>query len=542
MNSLIKRIFAGLLVAALLVVLSFSAIAKGQNGISVGSISIDEGIGDKSSNSGSPILTAPSAESIEYKKIELTQDTRDFFASVDQSISITFIGAQKDFVAGDYLNYYYGYTADTLQHYHDVVNTLKTISELNTNVKLRFIDPFNIASYKFIDKYKRYKLEFGDIMISCTANFDGSPKLRNSAINVKDLFTYKKGNNKKIVGVKLEETLVKRLKKLSTSRDINVAYIDEISMEYTFEYVENYMSRSGYNIDNVSLKSEQLNGYDMIIICSPARDITLEELVLIDNFLSLGGNRSLIYLAPETYVELPLLNSFLNNWGISMNTKRVLCTESEEGKFTKLSQLYGKAYDSKYLNADKIEGNLIMDNCTPITIFEDTGDVKVSTMVATKSDKVVTRLKKGYAGSKKASANEIEDTYEKRYPLVTLSERETEDEGLSSVMVYSSVDFITTYFALRNDKTKNYKGSTNGNLQLFATVMNNINEPHRKTLSGLADYAVKLSEMGIDTTSGYDTDYIITFGIIAVAVPVSIFLVIILIFSRRKRNGKSKQS
>jgi hypothetical protein len=51
LNSLIKRIFAGILVAALLVVLSFSAIAKRQNGINVGSISIDEGIGDKSSNS-----------------------------------------------------------------------------------------------------------------------------------------------------------------------------------------------------------------------------------------------------------------------------------------------------------------------------------------------------------------------------------------------------------------------------------------------------------------------------------------------------------
>ena len=542
MNKICSRIFALILVVALLVVLNLGVFAEGQNGINVGTINIDEGIGATQSSNGSPLPTVPSAEPIEYSKVELSANTRNFFASVDQAISITFIGSQKDFVAGDYLNYYYGYTTDSLQYYHDVINTLKTISELNTHIKLKFIDPFDISAYSFIDNYKRYKLEFGDIMISCTANFDGSPKLRNSVIRAKDLFTYKKGNSKKIVGVGLENVLVEKLNTLSTSRDVNLAYIDEISMPKTFEHVKSYMAGNGYNLDSVTLKTEQLNGYDMIIICSPIRDITLEELVLIDNFLSLGGNRSLMYLAPEAYVDLPLLNSLLNKWGISMNTKRVLYTESKTGMFSKASQLYGEAYGSKFLTPDSIKGNLIMDNCTPITILEGVDDIKVSTLVATASDNIVTVLKRGYAGSKNAGSGEIEDTAKRRYPLVTLSEKENGDDGVSRVLVYSSVDFITTYFALRNNTTKNYKGSTNGNLQLFATVINNMNKPHRDTLSGLSDYAVKLSEMGIDTTSGYDTDYIIAFGIIAVAVPVGILLAIILIFSRRKRNGKSEQS
>ena len=540
MNNFKKRIFVVLLVAALLVSFNFSAFAKAQNGINIDSIDIKISGSSSSGNSGSPISTVPASEPIEYEAVEISDETRDFFASVDQTISITFIGAQKDFVAGDYLNYYYGYTSSTLQHYYDVINTLKTISELNTNVKLKFIDPFNISSYSFIDKYKRYKLEFGDIMISCTVNFDGNAKTRNSAINAKDLFTYKKDNSKKVTGTRVEETLVKRLKKLSTSRYVNVAYIDEINGKDTFEHAKDYMTGEGYNFDDVALKSERLNGYDLIMICSPVRDITLEELVIIENFLSLGGNRSLMYLAPESYVDMPLLNSLLNNWGISMNTKRVLCTDNEDGYFSKTSQLYGAANDYKYLDPREIEGNLIMDNCTPITIFEDTGDVKVSALVSTKSDKVVTALKGGYAGSKKASKDEIEDTAEKTYPLVTLSEKEYDDNGYSRVIAYSSVDFITTYFAVRNNETKNYKGSTNGNLQLFATVMNNINKPHRNTLSGLSDYAVNFSEMGIDTTSGYDTDYILAFGIIAVVVPVVVLLVVILIFSRRKRNGKSK--
>ena len=542
MNKICSRIFALILVVALLVVLNLGVFAEGQNGINVGTINIDEGIGATQSSNGSPLPTVPSAEPIEYSKVELSANTRNFFASVDQAISITFIGSQKDFVAGDYLNYYYGYTTDSLQYYHDVINTLKTISELNTHIKLKFIDPFDISAYSFIDNYKRYKLEFGDIMIFCTANFDGSPKLRNSVIRAKDLFTYKKGNSKKIVGIGLENVLVEKLNTLSTSRDVNLAYIDEISMPKTFEHVKSYMAGNGYNLDSVTLKTEQLNGYDMIIICSPIRDITLEELVLIDNFLSLGGNRSLMYLAPEAYVDLPLLNSLLNKWGISMNTKRVLYTESKTGMFSKASQLYGEAYGSKFLTPDSIKGNLIMDNCTPITILEGVDDIKVSTLVATASDNIVTVLKRGYAGSKNAGSGEIEDTAKRRYPLVTLSEKENGDDGVSRVLVYSSVDFITTYFALRNNTTKNYKGSTNGNLQLFATVINNMNKPHRDTLSGLSDYAVKLSEMGIDTTSGYHTDYIIAFGIIAVAVPVGILLAIILIFSRRKRNGKSEQS
>lgn len=538
MNNMVKRVFACVLVATLLVAANVSAFAESQSGINIGSISIDEGIGSTPDKSGSPISTVPASEPIEYEAVELSDETYNFFASVDQSISINFIGSQKDFVAGEYLDYYYGLTSDTLQHYYDVINTLKTISELNTNVKLKFIDPFNISSYSFIDKYKRYKLEFGDIMISCTVNFDGTASQRNSTIRVENLFTYKKG--KKIDGQKVEKALVEKLKKLSTSRYINVAYIDEINGADTFEHVKDYISGTGYNIDEVSFKSEKLNGYDMIVICSPVRDITLEELVIIDNFLSLGGNRTLMFLAPETYVNMPLADSLLNKWNVSINTKRSLYTDSKDGYFSKVSQLYGEACKSQYLDPLKIEGNLIMDNCTPITILDKSDEVKVSTLVNTKSDKVVTALKKRRAGSKKTDSTEIEDTATKKYPLVTLSEKENGDEGMSRVLVYSSVDFITTYFVVRNDETKNYEGSTNGNLQLFATVMDNINKPHRATLSGLSDYAVNFSEMGVDTTSGYDTDYILAFGITAVAVPGIVLLIVILIFSRRKRNGKSK--
>ncbi len=543
MNRLIRLLVATVLMLALLCANSFGVVAASQSGLNMGGISIQQGDSSQTESTGAPIATVPTIDNIEYVPVSLSEKTRNFFATVDHAISVTLISSERDFVAGDYLKYYYGYTSDTLQNYYDVVNTLKTIAELNTNVKLNFVDPFSVSEYTFIANYKKYKLKYGDIMLSCTVNFDGSPKQRNSVIRAKSLFIYADDNKQKVESVKVEDALYNKLSELSSSRDINVAYIDEISLADTFRHVKSYMAGSGYNLDAVSLKTEQLNGYDMLIICSPVRDITLEELVLIDAFLALGENRSLMYLAPETYVNLPLLNSLLNKWGISMNSQRRLDTEDEKGYFSKTSQLYAKAYTSEILNADKIKGNLIIDNCTPITILDDVEGVTVSTIVSTKSKKVVTKYKEGYSASRKnLESTEVEDVLETRYPLVTLSEKQNGDEGVSKVLVYASVDFITSYFVLRNNKTVNYEGSTNGNLQLFATVMNNINKVHRDTVSGLADYAVKLSEMGIDTTSGYNTKYIVAFGVTAVAVPVVILLIIILIFSRRKRNGQSKQS
>ncbi len=541
MNRIIKFAISIAAVTALFLNSCFFVFAEGQHGISMGSISIDEGVSSQKGNSGSPVKEAPIEESLEYSPMQLSEKTREFFASVDAPVSITLVSSQTDFVSGDYLNYHYGYTAETLKYYYDVINTLKTIAELNTNIKLNFIDPYTISSQNFMDDYKKHKLKYGDIMLTCVVNFDGSSKTRNTVLRVKSLFNFNKENPKQIEGVKVEKNLVSKLDSLRELRDINIAYINDINLADTFEYVKSYMSGSRYNLDSVTLQTEQLNGYDMIIICSPTRDITLEELVLIDNFLSLGDDRSFMYIAPEGYIKLPLLSSLVGKWGIAMDSERVLYTDDKSGYFSKTSQLYAKAHKSSLLNPNAINGNLIMDSCTPITILDTVSDAKISTLLSTKSSKVSSTARKGTADYKKiASGIGVTDTKKSEYPLAVLSQKEFGDDGESSVIVYASVDFITTYFALENNKNNKYSGVENGNLQLFSTVLNNLNLVNRDKPSGLQDYAVTLSEMGIDTTSGYETGYIITFAIIAVSVPVIILITVILIFSRRKRNGKSK--
>lgn len=538
MNKTLKLIISTIAVTALLLNSCFFAFAGGQDGISMGSISIDEAISSQNENSGSPIEETPIIENIEYSKIELTDDTRSFFATVDAPINITLVSSQTDFVSGDYLNYHYGYTSETLQHYYDVINILKTIAELNTNIKLNFIDPFRISSKYFMEDYEKHELKYGDIMLSCVVNFDGSFKTRNAVLRAESLFKFK-ANSNEISGVRIEKKLVSKLDSLRERRDINIAYIEDISLVDTFEYAKNYMTGKSYNIDNVTLQSEQLNGYDMIVICSPVRDITLEELVLIDNFLSLGGDRTFMYIAPKGYVKLNFLNFLVSKWGIAMDSERVLYTDDKKGYFSKTSQLYVTAHKSEYLNPSTISSNLIMENCTPITLLDTLGDLSVTTLMSTKSDEVQTTAREGTVEYERMEIGlGVNDTDKNCYPLATLSEKENGDQGKSRVLVFSSVDFITTYFALENNKTDIYDDVENGNLQLFLSVLNNINSDNRDKPSGLLDYAVKLAEKGIDTTSGYDTSYIITFGVVAVAVLVLIFITVILIFSRRKRNGK----
>lgn len=533
MNKALKLIITIFLVLSVIWASTFGVLAQGQNGINMGTISIDEAIPQKEVANGSPIASVPVAEDVTYTPVELSAQTRNFFATVDGNISITIISSQIDYVSGEYFDYYYKTSADSVQYYYDVLNTLKTMAELNTNIKLQFLDPFEISSRGFFEENKKYSLQYGDIMISCYTNFDGNPKTRKSVITAESVFSYNtKGGNKKIKSLKLENMLVKTLGELRTSRDVNVAYIDEISSPETFEYVKSYMAGSGYNLDSITLKSEQLNGYDMIIICSPIRDLTLEELVLLDNFLSLGGNKSFMYLAPEGYVELSLLKSFLIKWGITIDQSKMLCTYDENGYFAKTTQLKATPHNARFLDESEIKGSLIMDKCAPIEI-KGGGAVKISTMLSTLSRKVVTTNRVNDLNTK-----QIEDTNQKSYPLITLSERENGDEGISRVLVYASVDFITTYFALQNDKEENISGGLNGNLQMFATIMNNVNSLHRDTLSGLSDYAVSLKEQGIDTTSGYEVNYIIRFGVLILAIPLAVLLIIILIFSRRKRNGQ----
>jgi len=546
---MLRKIIKGLFCALLCVILS------------VGQASAIEitGIGGATPNLGGEKEPATDAENLaantpveevyvdeplKYVPVDLSDSTKDFFATLDGDVTLTLVARQKDFVDGKYNEYFCDLYAEDSGHYRTFINTLKTISELNDYVKLQFIDPFSVSSFDFLDKYKKYDLQYGDLFINCYSNFEGTPTTRRALLKPSQLLKLKKKgkDGHKVVGVDIEKTLVEKLESLIHFRNVNVAYISDLCNEANIQYLKTYLKGKRYSFDSVTLKSEKLKGYDMIMIAAPVRDLMLEEIVILNEFMDNEGayGKSLFYFCPETYVRLPNLRSFLQRWGIETYEKNKLFAKGEEGWIIKHTQFLAESTGTDYSKAADSEGYAyVMDNCTPIRIAETDDKIKVTPLLKTGSDDVIYMLKSKSYNSKYAQRVGEE------YPLVTLS-RTTNRKGTPSrVVVFASVDFITGYFARQNPKIdKDYQGDRNNNFNFTYDLLETLNQHHRSRESGLGKYAVGIADMGYDVTSGLKTRYILQVAIISVALFIILFVGLLAFCAARnaKRLNKSQKS
>ena len=541
-----RRILSGLFCALFCVLLFVpSASALEISGIGGGNVNLGE-VKENEVNQEDGLLNNPLEEipveiPLVYSRVELNTATKDFIATLDDSVTITLISSQKDFVDGYYVEHFNDFYADDKKYYHTFINTLKTISELNGNVKLQFIDPFSVSSYEFLDKYDKYDLKYGDLFINCYSNFEGTSKPRRAVIELNELFEFSKDGKggKKISGVKIEKTLIAQLDSLRHFRNINVAYISDLCNEANIQYLQEYLKGKRYSFDSITLKDERLNGYDMIMIASPVRDLMLEEVVILNAFLDNGGayGKTLMYFCPESYVRLPNLHSFLNRWGVAAYEKYKLVSPDKNDYFAKNSQLLAKSTGTDYSKrADADRGSYIMDNCTPLRIVGEDDKVKVKALLKTASDKTI------YIPKREDSIAAYADRVGESFPLVTLSQITNEDGVSGNVVTFASVDFITTYFARQTPKIdKDFPGELNCNFKLTYELLEKLNKNHRSEESGLGKYAVSLADMGYDTTSGLKTQHILQVAIISVALFIIIFVGLLALFAKKHKQKTDNQ-
>lgn len=470
-----------------------------------------------------------SSNLLPYSEIELKSETKSALAQIDGDVVLTLISGERDFADGGYLEYYNGFTSDSNFYYLQLVNTLKTVAEYNDFITLQFIDPYSVYSQEFLKKYKSYELEYGDLFISCYSNFDGNAKTRRTVLKAAELLQIDTVDGVlKVSGIKAEEKITESITEMRNTRDINVAYIVDMCGTSDITYLENYLEGSLYNIADVSFLDEKLGGYDMMLIVSPLRDATLEEIVIIDAFLNNNGEggKMLAFFSPKEYVALPNLYSFLHKWGITMVDDRRLSATEMSGYFTDSTQLYAKSSGSDFTSlSDSTDGFYIMDKCTPMSVESDESrNLSVTELLHSKTAKLEMIAADSSLEDETAIKQKIDM---QKFPLMALAGR-NDGESASYVLSCASSDFITTYFALQNDKSQTeYKGELCSNLSMVSEVFDNLNKVHRSEKSGLENYAIDKSEMGIDVTSGLSRKFIMSVAIGGVCLMIIIFIIML---------------
>ncbi|MCL2220743.1 MAG: GldG family protein [Oscillospiraceae bacterium] len=97
--------------------------------------------------------------------------------------------------------------------------------------------------------------------------------------------------------------------------------------EDSTEHMRQIFERSGYISSSINLALEEIPEDTVLVVsAAPKFDFLSEEIIKLEQFMSLGGNVMIIY--DFNTVQLPVLDAFLAEWGVAVENKLIFDEEN----------------------------------------------------------------------------------------------------------------------------------------------------------------------------------------------------------------------
>jgi hypothetical protein len=165
---------------------------------------------------------------------------------------------------------------------------------------------------------------------------------RAARVNAANLFVFNRDPRGQavITGVRADQELVSALLHVMNER-VARAVFTEGHMEDEAERLRFIFDRSGYAVTSVNLALEDIPEDTVLLISAgPKVDFMNEEIVKLEQYLSLGGSVMILY--DFAHPSLPNLSTFMAQWGVSVENKLVFDTEySYPAQFAQFVPLIG---------------------------------------------------------------------------------------------------------------------------------------------------------------------------------------------------------
>ncbi|MDR0468690.1 MAG: GldG family protein [Peptococcaceae bacterium] len=232
---------------------------------------------------------------------QLSESSVRFLDELDRDVTIYVLTGEEYFSTG---NQYYVQAQQVLRQY--AARSPRVIVEYvdlprNPGFEKRFPE-FQLSSYTII-------LESGD---------NSSTVLINDLFNTDfDPYTY----TEYITSSKAEQVLTTAIMGVTAENQVAVAMVEGFG-ESNLDTLESVLKSSNYKPLRQNILTEELDAEAGIaVVCAPMRDYTQDELQKLDRFLQNGGNygKSLLYFASVLQPLTPNIDSFLADWGISVD-------------------------------------------------------------------------------------------------------------------------------------------------------------------------------------------------------------------------------
>lgn len=203
-------------------------------------------------------------------------------------------------------------------HYKQINEILKKMQMAGSHVTLNYLD---------LDQNPNYSSQFKAETVAENYIVVESEKTgRHRIISPYDYFSFNETylqyyGSYVVEGSNIEQTAVSAMMYVSNDDLVKVAFTEGFG-ELDSTTLQSLLTKNGYEVETINLSTidEIDSEYDFVVMYAPTMDIDNEHLTKLDKYLDNGGafGKNLIYFASAQQPETPNIESFLNDWGISV--------------------------------------------------------------------------------------------------------------------------------------------------------------------------------------------------------------------------------
>ncbi|MDR1970979.1 MAG: GldG family protein [Treponema sp.] len=258
---------------------------------------------------------------------EISRETREYLAALDQDVEIYVLNTESGFAAGSPREYFI-----------QANEVIGKYVQYSSRVRFEYVDL--IRNPDFPSRYPAVDATINDILI-----VSGN---RVRKLSPRDLFNIQTDYQgyfpqEFIVSSKAEQAMTSAIIGV-TSRNTSLAVVIGGHGELEVSAFTDLLRMNAWDVSSINTMTESIpSGAGLVILAAPERDLSLEELDGIDRFLESGSDRVLLYLSsfrqpglsgqsdePDESMQtaLPNLDAFLAEWGLAVDPGIVFETNS----------------------------------------------------------------------------------------------------------------------------------------------------------------------------------------------------------------------
>lgn len=298
------------------------------------------------------------------RAFELKNETLDYIKNLGEPVQIRVLAQEERF-------------ADTSIYNAQANEVMKAFAKNSSQITMEYVD--YVKNPGLAAQYPDLTIKHGDILVES--------RQRYQLIPTEELFNYERNASGKltIVSSKAEEAVARAVLHV-TSTDMPKVMILTGHEEDDITGFQKLLTYNNYEVVSGQLATQDIgSSVDVAVLAAPKSDYSMEELEKLEAFLVNNGEygKTLLYSADAAQTKLPVLESFLSEWGVEIGDGMVF--ETDQNRVYQYQPFYGivdyvnEDYASKLKNQ---KASLLMPVSRPLKqLFEYQENYKTSLLL-----------------------------------------------------------------------------------------------------------------------------------------------------------------